>query len=71
GRNSYGMYLAHPLVCWYGMKALTYFLTENGGTYNDMLLYWLMLAPSVFIVYVMGLYVEKALTWIDRRLRHS
>lgn len=71
GRNSYGMYLAHPLVCWYGMKALTYFLTENDGTYNDILLYCLMLVPSVFVVYVMGRYIEAALTWIDRRLRRA
>lgn len=70
GRNSYGMYLAHPLICWYGMKALNYFLTENNGTYNDLLLYGLLLLPSVFIVFVMGLYVEKLLTWIDHRLRH-
>lgn len=70
GRSSYGMYLAHPLVCWYGMKALNYFLTENNGTYKDLLLYGLLLIPSVFIVFVMGLYVEKLLTWADRRLRH-
>ncbi len=70
GKSSYGMYLAHPLVCWYGMKALNYFLTENNGTYKDLLLYGLLLIPSVFIVFVMGLYVEKLLTWTDRRLRH-
>lgn len=71
GQNSYGMYLAHPLVCWYGMKALNYFLTKNSGTYNDLLLYGLLLVPSVFIVFVMGLYVGKLLTWIDHRLRRS
>lgn len=71
GRNSYGMYLAHPLVCWYGMKTLNYFLTENNGTYNDLLLYGLLLVPSVFIVFVLGLYVEKLLTWIDHILRRS
>ncbi len=70
GRNSYGMYLAHPLVCWYGMRALNHFLTENNGTYKDLLLYGLLLIPSVFTVFVMGLYVEKLLTWTDRRLRH-
>ncbi|MDE7185651.1 MAG: hypothetical protein K2O40_14590, partial [Lachnospiraceae bacterium] len=69
GRTSYGMYLAHPLVCWYGMKALNYFLTKNNGAYKDLLLYGLLLAPSVFIVFVMGLYVEKLLAWIDHRLR--
>lgn len=71
GRNSYGMYLGHSLVSWYGMKALTYLLTQNGGTYNDLLLYGLMFLPSVFVVYVMGCYVENGLTWIDHKLRHT
>ena len=51
------------------MKTLNYFLTENNGTYNDLLLYGLLLVPSVFIVFVLGLYVEKLLTWIDHILR--
>lgn len=52
------------------MRALNHFLTENNGTYKDLLLYGLLLIPSVFTVFVMGLYVEKLLTWTDRRLRH-
>lgn len=69
GRNSYGMYLCHSLVCWYGMKAVTHLLTQNGIAYNDLLLYGLMFAPSVFAVYIMGSRIEKLLTRIDHRLR--
>lgn len=71
GQHSYGMYLAHSLVSWYGMKALTALLTQNGRTYNDLLLYGLVFLPSVLIIYAMGVAVEKALSRIDRRLRRS
>lgn len=71
GRNSYGMYLCHSLVCWYGMKAMTYLITQNGIAYNDLLLYGLMFLPSVFVVYVMGRCTELLLTRIDHRLRHT
>lgn len=70
GQNSYGMYLCHTLVCWYGMKALTYLITQNGGAYNDLLLYDLMFLPSVIVVYAMGTSIENVLTRIDVRLRH-
>ena len=65
------MYLAHSLVSWYGMKALTALLTQNGRTYNDLLLYGLVFMPSVLIIYAMGVAVEKVLSRIDRRLRRS
>lgn len=71
GQHSYGMYLAHSLVSWYGMKALTALLTQNGRTYNDLLLYGLVFMPSVLIIYAMGVAVERALSRIDRRLRRS
>ncbi len=71
GRNSYGMYLVHSLVSWYGMKALTALLTQHGRTYNDLLLYGLVLVPSVLIIYALGRRVEKALTRIDHRLRRD
>ncbi|MCI8966617.1 MAG: acyltransferase [Lachnospiraceae bacterium] len=71
GQHSYGMYLAHSLVSWYGMKALTALLTQNGRTYNDLLLYGLVFLPSVLIIYAMGVDVERALSRIDRRLRRS
>lgn len=71
GRNSYGMYLCHTLLCWYGMKALTHLITQNGITYNDLLLYGLVFPPSVLIVYMMGRSVEKLLTRIDHGLRHT
>lgn len=71
GQHSYGMYLAHSLVSWYGMKALTALLTQNGRTYNDLLLYGLVFLPSVLIIYAMGVAVERALSRIDRRLRRS
>ena len=71
GQHSYGMYLAHSLVSWYGMKALTALLTQNVRTYNDLLLYGLVFLPSVLIIYAMGVAVEKALSRIDRRLRRS
>ncbi len=53
------------------MKALTALLTQNGRTYNDLLLYGLVFLPSVLIIYAMGVAVEKALSRIDRRLRRS
>lgn len=71
GRNSYGMYLTHSLVSWYGMKALTSLLAQNGGTYDDLLLYSLTFLPSVLVIYVMGRYVEHLLSRIDRRLRRT
>lgn len=71
GQHSYGMYLAHSLVSWYGMKALTALLTQNGRTYNDLLLYGLVFLPSVLIINAMGVDVERALSRIDRRLRRS
>ena len=71
GQHSYGMYLAHSLVSWYGMKALTALLTQNGRTYNDLLLYGMVFMPSVLTIYAMGVAVEKALSRIDRRLRRS
>ncbi len=69
GQSSYGMYLVHAFVCWYGMKALNYFLTINGSAYNDILVYMLLLVPSVFVVFVLGLYMERLLFWIDKKLR--
>lgn len=71
GQNSYGMYLTHSLVSWYGMKALTWLLTQNDKTYNDLLLYGLTFLPSVLIIYRMGKYVEHMLTRIDHRLRRT
>lgn len=71
GQNSYGMYLCHSLVCWYGMKAITHLILQNGGTYNDLLLYGLVFAPSVLVVYGMGLYTQNILKRIDHRLRQT
>lgn len=71
GQNSYGMYLVHSLVSWYGMKALTSLLTQNGKTYNDLLLYGLVFLPSVLLIYAMGQPVGRALGKIDRRLRRT
>lgn len=71
GRHSYGMYLSHSLVCWYGMKALTHLITQGGRTYNDLLLYGVVFPPSVLAVYVMGASVDRLLTRIDRGLRHT
>lgn len=69
GRHSYGMYLMHSFICWYGMKTLRYFLTLNGNTYNDLLVYWLLFIPSVLAVYGLGLCMDKLLVRIDRKLR--
>lgn len=71
GQHSYGMYLVHAFICWYGVKTLRYFLTLNDNTYNDLLVYWLIFLPSVFAVYVLGLCIEKPLSWIDRKIRPS
>lgn len=69
GRHSYGMYLVHSFICWYGLKTLRYFLTLNGNTYNDLLVYWIVFIPSVLLVYLLGLCMEKLLGLIDRKLR--
>jgi peptidoglycan/LPS O-acetylase OafA/YrhL len=54
GQNSYEMYLTHSFVCWYGMKALTDFLSYKGIAYNDILLYLILLLPSIIAVYYLG-----------------
>lgn len=71
GKNSYGMYLVHAFISWYGMKDLTYFLTLNGYEYNDLALYALLYVPSVFVIYVAGLYMGKLLTLTERSLRRK
>ncbi len=71
GSHSYGMYLVHAFVSWYGLKDLSYFLTLGGNTYNDLLLYCVLYLPTVFVIYVLGLYMTKLLDMIDRKLRPS
>lgn len=71
GQHSYGMYLVHSLICWYGLKTLRHFLTLDGKTYNELLVYWIVFIPSVFAVYGLGLCLEKLLSKIDRKLRPS
>lgn len=70
GRNSYAMYLVHAFVSWYGMKDLTYFLNLYGIAYNDLALYLILYIPSVFVIYVLGLYMGLLLEAIDRRIRN-
>ena len=71
GSHSYGMYLVHAFVSWYGLKDLSYFLTLGGNTYNDLMLYWMLYLPTVFVIYVLGLYMTKLLDRIDNLLRPS
>ena len=71
GRHSYGMYLVHSFICWYGLKILRYFLTLDDKTYNELLVYWIVFLPSVFAVYGLGLCMEKLLSYIDRIIRPS
>lgn len=71
GSHSYGMYLVHAFVSWYGLKDLSYFLTLGGNTYNDLLLYCVLYLPTVFVIYVLGLYMTKLLDMIDKKLRPS
>lgn len=71
GSHSYGMYLVHAFVSWYALKDLSYFLTLGGNTYNDLLLYCVLYLPTVFVIYVLGLYMTKLLDMIDRKLRPS
>ena len=66
GRVSYGMYLVHSLICWYGMKAITSALTAYGYDYNDLRLYILVLLPSILAVYIMGSYMEAFLNKLKR-----
>lgn len=71
GSHSYGMYLVHAFVSWYGLKDLSYFLTLGGNTYNDLRLYSALYLPTVFVIYVLGLYMTKLLDMIDKKLRPS
>ncbi len=71
GSHSYGMYLVHAFVSWYGLKDLSYFLTLGGNTYNDLRLYSALYLPTVFVIYVLGLYMTKLLDIIDKKLRPS
>jgi len=66
GKNSYGMYLVHAFISWYAMKDLTYFLTLNGYEYNDLALYALLYVPSIFVIYVAGLYMKELLNLLER-----
>ena len=56
GKHSYGIYLTHSFVCWYGMKMLTDFLAPY--KYNDLRLYFVMLIPSVLLSYTLGIYID-------------
>lgn len=69
GQSSYGMYLIHSFVCWYGMKAITDVMNRHGYEYNDLQLYMILFLPSVFVVYVAGLYMEKLLELIANRIK--
>lgn len=69
GRNSYSMYLVHTFVCWYGMKEITSFLTLYRYEYNDLLLYFLIYIPSVFVIYALGRYMKLLLDFFDKKLR--
>ena len=69
GRNSYGMYLVHAFFSWYGIKALTSFFTAKRITYQDMLLYCILLPVTIICVYVTGLYLNRILDFLDKRIR--
>ena len=66
GKKSYGMYLTHSFVSWYGIKAVITEINKLNYDYNDLLLYILFLIPSVFIIYVMGTYMELLLNKIRK-----
>ena len=69
GRISYGMYLTHSLVCWYGIKAVTSALTGSGYEYNDLIFYMLVLIPTIFITYVLGQCMEALLSRLNRNVQ--
>lgn len=71
GSNSYGMYLVHAFISWYALKDLSCFLTLGGYEYNDLLLYCVLYLPTVFIIYVLGLYMKLLLDAVDKKLRPS
>lgn len=59
GRHSYGMYLTHALVSWYGIRELRYFLDERFPEYNDLALFFILLLPTLFLVYLLGCGFER------------
>lgn len=59
GRHSYGMYLTHALVSWYGIRELRYILDEKAPEYNDLSLFLLLLPITIAIVYLMGCLFES------------
>ena len=65
GNHSYGMYLVHSFISWYGIKFLTDTLTNYGYEYNDLQLYIILLLPSVLLVYVFGLYMDRLLNLLS------
>ncbi len=69
GKNSYGMYLVHAFICWYGVKGVTDAMKYCGYDYPDLTLYCILLLPSIFIVYVAGLYMGQLIGFIDKKLR--
>ena len=72
GRNSYGMYLIHAFFCWYGIKALTAFLTQHNISGPDLVLYIILLPITIFCVYHAGKLMTRLLDIIDSKLRfHS
>lgn len=66
GKKSYGMYLTHSFVSWYGIKAVITEINKLNYDYNDLLLYILFLIPSILIIYVMGTYMELFLNKIRK-----
>ena len=68
GRNSYGMYLVHSFICWYGMKSFSTVLNAHGIMISDLLLYTILLPFTILCVYALGYYMTKFLNRITRML---
>lgn len=66
GKYSYEMYLMHGFFSWYGIKALTTYLTQNHIHYNDILLYIILLPITVLLVYLSGRFFSKILSLFHR-----
>ena len=68
GKYSYEMYLMHGFFSWYGIKALTLYLTAQGILYNDLFLYIILLPVTIILVYTFGHLLSDTLNRIHNFL---
>lgn len=69
GKKSYGIYLVHGFISWYGIKAITLHLNNINYPYNDLLLYFLIIIPSIIVIYSLGTFFELFLKKLSLKIK--